>query len=452
MESKTIEVGVISNNNTILNKIKSVCEEFEYTFESWPNLETFIDKEPDCMVVITVVSEYNGETKENAAECCQAAKGTCNDAFVVCVVDKMLKKEHLPFLKKSGANLILLEEEIHSTSKLEFLLTQELKARFFPIKTSDLVQDTEINFNLYHLVTHRAKFLPCAFDGSIITESKLNKLKEISEIYVNRHEVDSFKKYVDKHAGGSANGMASRCRARFINLCAGYTNLVFLLTDQGEHSSFDKGTMLLNRCKELCNELMAVVAEFENVWDIVDNSAIGNMGSVERATAIATYVAVFGMSINMNDVDNIMVATLLSDIGLLFIPPDVLKKIRKGYKITEEERLKYEQHPLASVSLALERKLQMTNEFRKIIEMTHERQDGKGFPRQPLSERIPIESQLIQFCQEFDSRTLFRLGELKVNAADERKKMILEEMKTVDKYTPIFITKLKKVFVDNRSA
>ena len=439
---KVIEVGVISSDESILRHVRNICQEFDYTFASWANLEAFMDAEPDCKVVITNTVEHHGQSEDDAAECCQAAKGICNEAYVVCVVQKSVKKEHLPFLKKSGADLILLDQELTEMSKLEFLLTQELRARYIPIKVNELQPESSIDFHIYSLLAHRSKFLPCFHPGTLSTE-KFRKLQSVSELYINRRDIEAFKKYVDSRPKQSAKDMLSRCRARFLNLCAAYSELVFLLTDQAEQASFEKGAGLLTQCKSLCSDLLSVVGEFENVWDVVDNSAIGNMGSVERSTAVATYVGVFGLGLGISNLDDIMVGALLSDIGLLFLHPRVLKALRLGQALDRGDLRDYGFHPLSSVNLALERKLQVDPKLRKIIEMTHERYDENGFPMCPKGIGVPFESFLIQFCQELDSKSLVKLGEVKRDPRSVRAQFVQEAIRDKKRYGPEFCGKLQ---------
>ncbi len=442
---QVIEVGVISSNASILRHVGSVCREFDYTFDSWSSLEEFMDRGPDCRVIVTNTSEFKGASQDNAAECCQAAKAICNDAFVVCVVQKTIKKEQLPFLKKSGADLILLDHQLTEMSVLEFLLTQQLKARFIPIKASELIGESWIDFHIYHLVPHRAKFLACAIPGAL-TSSSLERLKKVSEFYINRRDLGAFRDYLESREAESSQDLLSRCRIRFLCLCAAYADLVLLLTDQAELASFEKGLELLNQVRLLCSSLVSVVAEFEDVWEVVDNSSLGNMGSVERSTAVATYAAVFGLRMDLDSVEDVMIGALLTDIGLLGLNSTLLRKMRMQIPLTENEYAQFILHPLASVEIALERKLQMDTRLRRIIAMTHERSDGKGFPERPLPARIPFESQLIQFCQELDSRTLTKMGELKMDPRVVRAQWVEESIQDTDRFGSYFCSQLEKAW------
>ncbi len=440
-----VEVGLISSSSVIVDHINSICREFDYSTKSWSSLSEFMEAEPDCRVVIVCASEQQGKIRDNAAECCQVAKAMCNDAFVVCIVEKAVKRDQLPFLKKSGADLILNDDQLIEMSKLEFLLTQELKVRFIPIKLSEIRPDSEIDFHIYHLVPHRGKFLPCSQPG-LVTSAHLEKLRKGSEFYINRRDLPKFRAYLEARPVVSAQDLLSRCRVRFLSLCVAYAELVFLLTDQAELGSFERGTELVGQCKALCSDLVSVVAEFDEVWDVIDHSAIGNLASVERSTAVATYVAVFGLRMNPEKVESAMVGALMSDIGLLFLNSKILKKMRSGEPLLDAEYAQYIRHPMISVDLALERKLQVDSDLRKMISMTHERDDGKGFPDRTLGARIPFESHLIQFCQELDARTLPILGEFRRNPRQVRAEFVEEAISDIDRFGADFCHQLEKAW------
>jgi len=154
-------------------------------------------------------------------------------------------------------------------------------------------------------------------------------------------------------------------------------------------------------------------------------------------------VGVFGLGLNVSNLDDIMVCALLSDIGLLFLHPRVLKALRMGQALERGDLRDYGFHPLSSVNLALERKLQVDPKLRKIIEMTHERFDEHGFPMCPKGIGVPFESFLIQFCQELDSRSLVKLGTIKRDPRSVRAQFIQESIRDKKRYGPEFCDKLQ---------
>ena len=75
----------------------------------------------------------------------------------------------------SGADMIMLEDELFLTSKLEFAMLQTMKACFFPVKASDIVLGKPVPFDLYHLLPQRKKFLKFVFSGDEVEKAKAFK-------------------------------------------------------------------------------------------------------------------------------------------------------------------------------------------------------------------------------------------------------------------------------------
>ena len=115
-----------------------------------------------------------------------------------------------------------------------------------------------------------------------------------------------------------------------------------------------------------------VAAQFENIWDIIDQSRVGNLNSVERSTAIATYAAFFGLVMNLEGIEEIMIGALLSDLGILELKSGILKKLRNQEPLEPSEHSLYIQHPVRSVEMILDRKIQVSQTLRKMIAMSHE--------------------------------------------------------------------------------
>ncbi|OFZ33737.1 MAG: hypothetical protein A2070_13110, partial [Bdellovibrionales bacterium GWC1_52_8] len=358
-------------------------------------------------------------------------------------------KEGAAFIKKSGASLILLQDELMNMSKLEYACTQMVKADYLPVKTSDFSIGKPLPFGVYHLLPMRKKFLQCAFEGAEFTDEKLKKLSEVGELYIKKSAAEEFKKYVSSMNDRSAAGLARRCRGQFLALYASYSELVLLLTDQSEQSSFKQGEELVKKCRLLAGELMTALGEFGNAWEIVNNSSIGEFGSTERAPAIAAYAALFGLQMNLNNIDDMMMAALLADVGLLLLPPAISAKIRdqKLDRFTEEEKAVYRKYPLRSLDVILTRKLPLEEKLRDLMLATHERADGTGFPKGITGRKLTEGAQLIHFCREFDRRTLIRMGVQRVDQKEARVQIINEELNHPGMFSPVFSEKLRQAFL-----
>ncbi len=225
--------------------------------------------------------------------------------------------------------------------------------------------------------------------------------------------------------------------------------MVFLLTDQSELNSFREGEAILKQCRELSGDLISVLAEFGNAWDIINNSTIGEFGSAERAPAIAAYSALFSLQAGLENIGDIMLAALLSDLGMVFLPPSISKKIRHDQmeSFTPEEMEAFKGYPQQSLSVALDRKLSLHEGLRTTILSIHERADGNGFPKGIAADKLTIEPQMISFSREFDRRNQLRLGRPRVDPLEVRRQMIQEDNGVFASYSKPFLTLLANAFL-----
>ncbi len=404
------DIGIVTSDLRLIDRVRAIAGEFGYTLKEFSDLSEFLSAKCDLRLIIAFVR--NEKNPRLAAEMAQTARMVCADAFVICCVERGLPKETASFARKSGADLIVLEDELFETSKLEFMLTQVLRASFLPIKSGDIVPDKALTFDIYHLLPQRKKFIKFLFQGDIPDEARIRKVSEVGEVYISRKAADSFNQYVRETQDDSPEGTVKRLRAQYLALYSGFASLVFLLTDQSELASLGDGSNLLARCRGLIQELLATFGKFGNAWELISLSTIGDAGSVERAPAIASYTALFALSAGIDKIDDLMLAALLSGLGLVFLPPAITRKLRedRSHEMNADEFSVYSQYLDQSLAVLLDRKLSIDEKTRHIILSIHERVDGNGFPRRHYGYQVPEASQLIQFSQEFDHRTVLRLG------------------------------------------
>jgi response regulator RpfG family c-di-GMP phosphodiesterase len=445
---KRCDFGVLSDDYRLLSRIQELASEFNYTFNHWKNVDELMEATDDYRLVICAMNDPN--SKSNISELVQVAHQMCPSAFIICSVSGTLAKETATFAKKSGANLILLEEELLTTSKLDYACSEVIRASYLAIKATDLTPGIELGFDVFHLLPQRQKFIKFAFEGDLLPEEKLKKVQQVGEIYIVRDDATKFSEYIKKNQDMSAAGLAKRCRAEFLALYASYANLAFLLTDQSEHASFKEGEALVKKCRILCGELVNTLASHGNAFDIVNNSTVGEFGSVERTPAIAAYAGLFALQMELDKIDEIMLASLLSTIGLLLTPFSVSGKIRQDrlQDLTPEENLAYRRYPSASLDLTLSRKLPIDPSLRELILSVNERADGTGFPRNLPSHKIPHGSQLIRFCSLLDRRTLVKLGEQRRDPQEVLKQLAREVADDTGSISPDFGARIKKNFIN----
>lgn len=97
---------------------------------------------------------------------------------------------------------------------------------------------------------------------------------------------------------------------------------------------------------------------------------------------------------------DLLMASLLHDIGLAGVPSKELIRMYSGQSISSEIRFRYDQHPLTGAKL-----LSSIERFNHIADITaahHENMDGSGFPHGLKGDAIPIESRIITVVDRYD--------------------------------------------------
>jgi hypothetical protein len=437
----------VATEDQVTARLADIAGEFEYNFKSFISTEQLSEDLGDNQIALCCLSAMAFKNQQEIAGHVQVIKQFSPDTYIVVIVGKKISADDVAFVKKSGANLILMENNFFETSEVEYLCSQIIRGSLIPIKPSDLKAGTEVDFKVLVIMPLNQKILPVVQPGNSISEGKYKKIMETKELYVQRDDLPKFQKYADKHQDLSAHGISARCRLQYLNLCRAHANLLFLLIDQGESASFTQGKQLLEDCDRLSGDLLSNLASVEDPWKVVNNSSIGESGSAERSTAIASMAGLMALQLDGISANEVVLAGLLSDFGLLDLHPKTLKKYRHGGlgALSSEEMKGYEQHPLASINKCLSRKLPLSEKTKNIIQCTHEKGNGKGFPKQVPGNRVPVESQVIHFCQLVDDKTVVKLGQAQRQIKDIQGQIFAHEFESLDNFRLDFLQKIKTI-------
>jgi hypothetical protein len=422
MGGNHFELGVLSDDYRVLSRMQEIASEFNYNFQHWKNPaefeEEFSHVHDDFRLILAAVTDQ--KSKEKATELAELIRKKAPQTFIVCSVAGTLAKETAIQAKKAGANLILLEDELLKTSKLDYACSEIVRASYLAIKVTDIVPGKELEFDIYHLLPQRQKFLKFAFEGDLLSEEKLKRIQQVGEIYISRDSTAKFSSYVKRYEEATPEGLAKRCRAEFLSLYSSFANLAFLLTDQSENASYREGETLMKRCRVLAGELISTLASYGNPFEIVNNSTVGEFGSVERTPAIAAYAGYFALQMNLDNIDEIMMGALLGSIGILHLPSSISSRLRLGLmdELTPSELEKFHRYPQESLDLVLSRKLAVDPALRKTM----------------LSVLEP--STLVHFCSDLDKQTLVKLGKARSNSQQTLMKLAEERFQKTRKLDP----------------
>lgn len=443
---------LLSDEPEWISRCEKLCHEFDFTFKKAASVDELSEKEEELKdALFVVLSAYQVKDENDIAGMVQVVRQTAPTSFILVVIGSKLNPSVAAFVKKSGASAVLVEREFLSTSKLEFISTQKIRSTYLPVKVNELSLNSTLTVPLFHVMPLNRKFLPVIRAGDVITQEKFDKLLTVNEIYIRRTDAYEYQKYVKAQGDQSAEGLIKRCRAQYLGLFSSYVDLVLMISDQSEASSFKVGSDLYLKCFTLCSELMTTLSATGQAWNVISNSSIGEFGSLQRSPARAAYAGLLSLHTGIGQPVDIMTACLLSDVGLLDMQPEVTLKLKKNENLESlhpEIRVEYHDHPARSLKMVLSRKLSLPEDVKNMILMSHERLDQKGFPQQVLPEKISMETMIVQLAEILDNRAQIRMGEERPKIQDIKKQLFEEHMNDSPILSRVFLEKIRKPLIE----
>jgi putative nucleotidyltransferase with HDIG domain len=135
-------------------------------------------------------------------------------------------------------------------------------------------------------------------------------------------------------------------------------------------------------------------------------------GHSERVSTISVTVG-HHMRLGEEDLDTLRLGALLHDIGKIGISDDVL---RKAGPLTPTEYEAIKQHPVTGARIL--RSVAFLARHLPIVELHHERPDGKGYPYGRMGDEIPVLARIVHVVDAFDAITSARAYRPARSAAD----------------------------------
>lgn len=438
---------VVGFNPGLSERIRVAAAFAEVDYVSFSDADALFESADTIAPRFIIISTIGVNAKESIAGEVQSIKQFFPNVFVMVVAEKKITGADAKFLKKSGANYVILENEFFQSIRLEYFLIYVVKCSLTPVKVSDLKIGTTIPFKVLSILPLNRKVVPVIPKGTLFSEEKQKKLLTINEIYISREDLESYVEYFLVHEDKSANGLSSRCRAQFQVVASMHTNLMMNLTDQSEQGSYEGGKQILDKILKLCNDLLLTLATVPEPWNIIDQSAIGTIGATDRSMFIASMAALTSFLSGLGVAEEIMFGGLFCDLGLLDLSPKclaLLNSTEDRERLPAEDLNAYTHHPLISLNRLLERKIQLSDRQKEIILCTHEQMDKCGFPRKVAPEKIPIESALIYFHELIDLEFRMQMGKQRLTYIEARQKVLDRELKSGKKFSLLLLETIRK--------
>ena len=125
-------------------------------------------------------------------------------------------------------------------------------------------------------------------------------------------------------------------------------------------------------------------------------------GHSERVSAVSVAIG-RQMNLGKDDLEILRLGALLHDIGKIGISDAVL---RKPGPLTREEFALVEQHPIVGARIL--RSVRFLTPHLPIVELHHERPDGKGYPHRLRGNEVPLLARIVRVADAFDAMTSAR--------------------------------------------
>lgn len=448
---QTLDLAIVSKNSKFQERSVSIAKYFEFRYQSYKNDEDFFNSSSTYKNIVSIILDCSNFEKSNeVAGTVQVARQAAPDSYILAIVSSKLSPEDARVIKTSGASLVIMEQEYFDSSKVEFVLTQIVRSAFIPIKVTDLIEGTEPSFPIFYLMPANKKFLMVLKPGTAIQNSFLSRYHEVGELYINRNYLKDWTEYISSFSTNDHAGLIRSCRLKFLQLSQSYLSLALLITDRSSATSFAQGKELYEICESYASDLLASLKDISDPWDTINNAAIGDFGSIERAPTIAAYAGLLSARSNIGKPLEVMLGALFSDLGYLDLKPTTTQKIRENKlnSMTIEEKREYEQHPVFSLNQCLSRKLPFSENVKNIILQSHERMDQKGFPNQIRTDKLTEESMLVRLCWDLDSRSQVQLGKERVSIKKAKENLSKSIINESDNYSLVFLMKINKFLKD----
>jgi len=176
----------------------------------------------------------------------------------------------------------------------------------------------------------------------------------------------------------------------------------------------DGSSLELDALTETFNGLMASVVEAEAQTEAAYTGAIRALataldardpytaGHSERVSVVSVAIA-RALNLSEDEIEVIRLGALLHDIGKIGVPDEVL---RKPGALTATEFEAIRQHPVLGARIL--RSVPFLARHIVIVELHHERPDGRGYPKGLRGDDIPLAARIVHVADAYDAITSAR--------------------------------------------
>ena len=296
------------------------------------------------------------------------------------------------------------------------VVQRTIDQQFFPVSPEQFAVGSTIPFDCY--IKRFNGYAIVIQAGTVLSAELLAKVSRQGNCYVQHAERPAFKNYRHEHPEPQ-DAKAADPAPQTENALPDAEQLADALqTQEGSEAKiallYATGRALLKRCFESGNEMlpMAELTGFgETLSHFIREEAYAleqflkqmpsTYSDATHSLNVAILSGVLGRVVGMSQrqLEEIVLAGLLHDIGKLRIPREILYK---EDTLDPDEFEKMQEHPLFGAAILKKNRIG-NPQIAAAVRFHHEKRDGSGYPEGLVENQIPAAAQIIAVCDVFDA-------------------------------------------------
>ena len=250
----------------------------------------------------------------------------------------------------------------------------------------------------------------CIDETSILTEEEIQAALQAAMAQKLGHSTNEVKKEEPKpEITTPQNEVADAQKSRRSKIFQEYSLNVAVVTkmlrDQLEGFVFEKKPMDFDEMLKGAKSLITAGQTVIQYFDMLHNLRSSDDSVYSHSLNVAMISRILGkwLKWSSSDMDSLVIAGLLHDIGKITIPPEILNK--EG-KLTDEEFEQIRWHPRAGYDLIKD--LKIDSRIKKAALQHHERCDGSGYPMKVDEIMLDDFAMVVAIADVYDAMTAAR--------------------------------------------
>jgi HD-GYP domain-containing protein (c-di-GMP phosphodiesterase class II) len=351
-------------------------------------------------------------------------------------------------LMKNGFNeafLLPIDREILKGALVKIIENSELEV-LSPVKLVDIEPNSKLDFGVTVYLPANKKFLTLSRAGHEMSEKRMDKLREHGHntFYIDPSEMQAFYNYSAKRLKALLNPGSMSETERKDKLGKSVRELVTGMLSSSYSSNLSSGKKVVEHTKKIVKQYIMISNPkdwYQRLMTEVNEKGDG----YSHTGSVSVYAVLFGMLLNVGNPEDLAMAGLFHDLGMLELPPELQTKSPKDMNAEEFEV--YSKHPELSIKTIQARSLAVPDQIIKAILQHHEKWNGTGFPNKIEGRQFIPEAQVLAIADRFDylTRISHNLTPLEPVAA-------LNQIDAEKVVNPTYIATLKQAFQAKKAA